>query len=625
MRFVWFGFVSGILGASLAAAPCDGAPTAAWNAAAALERAPAPPGTALVVSTGGSQDEIRRLEDAGFRVAVAVPPRLYYVRTDGSSGATLPSGLAFARTAPAATVAADPVSDPFQGREDVLRGAWSRGTRSNTQTLRSGTLQGTPFGARWTDTSEIMIGRVALEILFPESDGTVDPDKYDWTPALRDSVVRAAVRAAARWNTFAARRGVPLTFALETRAGLATRYEPIEHTVSDEGTWIQDVLTPITGYKADAMTLAYDLANAARARLGAQWGVILFAVRNDHADSTFADGNISHAILGGPYFVTPLNNLNTLSATLDFYIEHELAHSFWALDEHFPSTGWWDCRLTTGYLNQLNTNSVVPGFSTCHSRGCVMYANQPDSLCPYTQNQVGWADLTGNGIPDFMEQHTGVFPDSAIYRTGAGQTVVLRGRATVATLPNVNPWEYGVRDTITLGTVDSVFYKLDGEAPISAVPMDGAFDTAEERFAVTLPPLGLGDHLVEWQAVNSNGIFDAHAATTQVSIHATASPAGSGAGVGGSSAPSLRLGPTPSAGSVRFHLTGAPGEAARATIFDVRGRLVFDRTIAIGPSGDTDWLWDGRAPQGALLSSGLYFVRVELDGVILQRRLVLSR
>src|SRR5258705_5331429 len=213
-----------------------------------------------------------------------------------------------------------------------------------------------------------MIGRVAVGIFFPESDGTTVVDRSDWTPALRDSMVRSAVRGLAHWTTFAARKGVPLSFVLEVHPGLATRYEPIDRTSGEEDNWIADVLTGFLGFRSDAATVAYDAVNGIRSRLGAQWGALIFAVQDDSsATGQFTDGAISHARIGGPFFVTPIKNGGSAlqGAALDTYVEHEMAHIFWALDEHFPSTGWWACSLTTGYLNIPNFNSVVPAAGYC--------------------------------------------------------------------------------------------------------------------------------------------------------------------------------------------------------------------------------------------------------------------
>jgi len=262
MRFVSCAFVRAASGATfvaafLAAAASIGASQACasvdqtWEAASSLAASPPPPGLRLIVHEGTEDPAagLDRLERAGFHVAVALPPYIYYVST-GVPGA--------------GSDARSPDFDLFEGMEDALPPSAPNATLRSRRFAPAGALQGLPFGARWTDTSEFMLGRVAVSILFPESDGSTDPNRYDWTPALRDSVVRSAVRGFARWSAFAALRGINLTFALEVHPGLATRYEPIDRTTAEEDNWIQDVLTGYLGYRSDAITLAYDAANGAR-------------------------------------------------------------------------------------------------------------------------------------------------------------------------------------------------------------------------------------------------------------------------------------------------------------------------------------------------------------------------
>lgn len=657
MRCVWSGCVrrglAAILLCALAAGasaePARAADTQAWDAASSLAASPTPPGLWLVWNARSEDPAaaLERLERSGFRVAVALPPHVYYVRRESGSGSgsLLPMGFSFQEGGPAESSAPRAVAgpldapgqrldapgdidlDPFQGREDVFPPIHPGSAPLRNRIARAGTFQGLPFGARWTDTSEFMIGRVAVSILFPESDGTTDPNRYDWTPALRDSVIRSAVRGLAKWSGFAASHGIALSFAIEVHAGLATRYEPIERTLAEEDNWIQDVLAGYAGYRSDALTLEYDVANAARSRLGAQWSVLFFAVQNDtDPDGAFPDGYFSHARLGGPFFVTPINNLNTRSASLDYYIEHEIAHSFWALDEHFPSDGWWSCQLTTGYLNQPNFNSVVPAPGYCgYRRGCLMYANYPDSLCDYTQRQIGWADRDGNGTPDLLETRPDVLPDSFEYRTVAGSPITLRGQALEIALPNQNPYHYFLGDTISIASIDSVIYRVNGGPANRASPLDGVFDSGREFFTATLPALPPGDYAVEWVAWNSNGLRGLDSRYTYVSLRAPSTPAVAGGGASASRALSLRVGPTPSPGPVRFTLGAPPGGRGWGRIHDVRGREVARWRLEIPSSGTADWRWEGRVAGGAALPSGLYFVSIEIDGAILKRRLVISR
>ena len=640
MRFVSCGFARKALLLAFApaallaaAAPRAGlaSDASAWEAALSLTNAPAPPGLRAIRHDGDDDPAptLDRLERAGFQVAVAVLPHVYYVRERPGVSASLPPGFAFIEDASVASVPASAAAAPdlFEGRGDILPHAAPRSP--SARMAPAGAVAGLPFGARWTDTSEFMTGRVAVSILFPESDGTTDPNRYDWTPALRDSVIRSAVRGLARWSAFAAKRGIALSFAIELHAGLATRYEPIDRTVSEENNWIQDALTGLLGYRSDAMTLAYDAANGARSRLGAQWSTLLFAVQNDTSSTgQFPDGLISHALLGGPFFVTPVKNGGAAlqGATLDAYIEHEMAHIFWALDEHLPFSGWWACSLTSGYFNFPNFNSLVPAAGYCGTvpRQCVMKGNYPDSVCIYTEGQIGWADRSGNGIPDLLETRATAYPDSEQYRAVAGFPITLQGKALEIALPNRNPYHYFIGDTISAAHVDSVLYRINGGPSNRAAPDDGVFDSGREYFTATIPPLPPGNYTVEWEAWNSNGLPSATNLTTALALRAPAPPAGVGEGTPSSRGLDLRCGPSPSAGAIRFFLRGKPGSEGWGAIHDVRGRRVARWRLVIPSTGSADWVWSGRVAGGATLPSGLYFLSVQIDGAVLKRRLVLS-
>ncbi|MGE5177274.1 MAG: hypothetical protein ACM3JJ_12995 [Hyphomicrobiales bacterium] len=630
------------LGARAGAAPL-------WDPAA-VRSAAVPAGVRVLVASGApdAAATTTALERAGYRVHVVLLPSTYYVSAGPRAGA-LPAGLLDApeaRGAPAAAGGApggappllapsttEPVSlrslfgdlpDALPPLEPGSSGAPSRDAIAPANTpLPSGLF----YGTRWEDTSEFMIGRVAVPILFPESDGSTDPNHYDWTPALRDSVVRSAVRGLLKWSVHAASRNLTLTWMLEVRADLATRYEPIDRPIGQEELWIADVLQTLVGYRGSAVTMAYDYANAARGRLGAQWTTILFPVQNDtSAVGTFPDGYIAHARLGGPWFVLPVNNLNTKSATLDYYVEHEVTHLFWALDEYPSNSAWWTCTLTTGYFNQPNTNSSIPapGYCNVPVRQCLMTGNYPDSICGYTDAQVGWADRDKDGILDLYQTRPLVKPDSAQYRTGAGVPITLRGKAGDQAFPNQNPYRYFTGDSITVSTIDSVQYRFDG-GPWTDVPCrDGACDSGNEPFTVVLPPPTTGSHTVEWRAWNRNGLTDLVPAVTAITIGGGAGPiAGSGDGV--SAAPRLTAAPTPARGPVRFALRAAPGARGRARVVDVLGRTVRTWPVTVPDGGILAWDWDLRSRGGGPAASGLYFVVVEIADVTLTQRVLVFR
>jgi len=645
------------LAAFLAADPALGAP---------IPR-PIPIDAVRAVASVGVEPSsaIDRLEAAGYRVHVALVSHeagapaagragtedATFFITDRGRARGLPAGVrALGATPPWLRLAdpapptvsslalmADPSSaDPFGGRADALpppsaearvRARAGHEAREGIAPPGSTLPSGLAPGTRWEDTSEFMIGRVAVPILFPESDGTVDVDRFSWTAALRDSVVNSAVRGLLKWSLRAAASNIPLTFLIEPHAGLATKYEPIDRPIGQELLWIEDILEPMLGYKGDALTMAYDYANAARARWNAQWVTIAFAVQNDTSGTgTFPDGFIAHANLGGPYFVTPVNNLNTRSATLDYYIEHEMTHQFWALDEYAANNAWWACTLTTGYFNRQNRNASVPasgycGVPTVH---CLMTGNYPDDFCVYTTDQIGWADIDGSGVLDLYETHPIVRPDSTTYRTGAGQTITLRGEAAESALPNRNPYHSGAGDSISIATVDSIEYKLDNVEWLPLPCGDGRCDSGSERFTLTLPPLTPGGHFVEWRAWNSSGRTAPVPSGTTISVSGTSGGI-DGGGLSPPVAPRVIAAPAPLRGEARLRLIASPGTRGTAAILDLAGRTVRTWPVAVPSDGVFSWRWDGRGDAGGSAAAGLYFVVVKLGPDTATHRVLLLR
>jgi len=611
--------------------------------------APASPANVRVLSAfrGGESPAatVDALERAGYRVHVALPPDAYWV-TAGRGAGPLPAGVFESAVSRAGSLdplhmnlsgtasVANPdargagMADPFAGKTDALeplRRSSREPALASPRFDQAGFPPGMFYGTRWEDTSEFMIGRVALSILFPESDGSTDVNRFDWTPALRDSVVRSAVRGLLKWSLLAAARDIPVTFLLEVRSGLSTRYEPIDRPTSQETFWMEDALAPLVGYRGEVAAMAFEFANGARARLGAQWAGILFAVQNDTSSTgSFPDGFIAHARLGGPWFVLPVNNLNTQSATLDYYVEHEVTHLFWALDEYPAVNAWWSCFERTGYFNIQNKNSDVPTPVWCKTiaegRRCLMKGNYPDSFCVWTLDQIGWRDSDFSGTVDFFETRGIVTPDSATYHASIGVALTVRGRANETALLNDNPRPSALRDSITVATIDSIQYRVDA-GPWAITPcMDGACDFGEERFQVLLPPLSAGNHTVQWRAWNSNGLTALQPTETLISVSGTS---GSMEGEGGApKAPRLTTWPSPASGLVRAALEAKPGARGRARVIGVSGRVVRDWIVEVPSSGVYEWDWDPRREGGGRLSSGLYFMVVEIESRSLTRRVV---
>ena len=85
-----------------------------------------------------------------------------------------------------------------------------------------------------------------------------------------------------------------------------------------------------------------------------------------------------------------------------------------------------------------------------------------------------------------------------------------------------------------------------------------------------------------------------------------------------------RPNPFHGATTLRFDVPSHTGDA-RLALYNVRGQLV--RTVS-GPAltrGRHDWSWDGSDDSGAPVSSGVYFVRLEVDGLAEMEKILLVR
>ena len=65
--------------------------------------------------------------------------------------------------------------------------------------------------------------------------------------------------------------------------------------------------------------------------------------------------------------------------------------------------------------------------------------------------------------------------------------------------------------------------------------------------------------------------------------------------------------------------------SARLSVHDVAGRLVRRLDPATGAQGFMAVDWDGTASSGERVASGVYFVRLEVDGAVATQRMVLLR
>ena len=168
-----------------------------------------------------------------------------------------------------------------------------------------------------------------------------------------------------------------------------------------------------------------------------------------------------------------------------------------------------------GYLNVVNANSQYND-GKGYFDGAGESMNEYE-IGPYTRGQIGWRDADGDGILDPLDTFPevsqltrfGRYPLSPSYYTGKARDIAL---------PNEYPASFNF-SYVTLNTIATVEYRLNQGGWLTAQPQDGAFDSAEENFKITLPELPKGKYLLEVRAVNSVGNVEKSFARDEIIVN----------------------------------------------------------------------------------------------------------
>jgi hypothetical protein len=487
-----------------------------------------------------------------------------------------------------------------------------------------------PPGSNFYDTSEFMLGKVAVAFILPESDGSIDANLEDWTQAELDTVTTEVLAGLDWWVDRAKWRD--LSFYPVFRYSVPTGYEPVSRTSYDEVLWVTDALANI-GYGGSPYPLnIYEYANDVRDSLQTDWVVVAFIVDSSNdADGLFANGVAAYSYIGGPNLIMSYKNGNAGIGLMDWVTTHELTHSFYAWDEYHEMSP--PCTASTGYLDVENQNSVSPygpgGCATNVTRCIMRLSAAPNNVpCYYTKGQIGWWDSDADSIPDLLD----TFPETVLFPYTPDPcstlTPTYTGTARVVPVPNRN--SQGEGNDITLELIAGVEFRVDGSAWGQADPVDGAWDESEEDYVFTTAPLAPGTHIVETRSVQTCGNYDTTFASDTLAVSDLA-------GLDDHSAPegrhesriALRINPSPFDAqlTIDYRVPGLPGEAARVSLgaYDIKGRKVRLLAERFESSGPRRAVWDGRDSAGRSLPSGVYFIRLCSGDQVLVRKILLVR
>lgn len=479
-----------------------------------------------------------------------------------------------------------------------------------------------PPGANFFDTSEFFLGSMTLCVLFPESDGTIDPNQENWTPAEEADVVSEVMSAMDWWVARAAEINHPLSFVYDFRFSIDQGYEPITRHSNDHPLWVAAVMTAL-GYTdfPGQFNNVRDLLNDERDTFGTDWAVASFVIDDTvDPDDMFTGGYFAFSYYGGPYYWMTYGNAGWGIANMDMIAAHELGHSFYAFDE-YASSGC-SCLQSMGYLNARNQNCDA-GCSS-NNPACIMRSSMvpisANVLEFYSARQLGLIDTDGDAIPNILDEnpHTTLDPFGA--DTTTDDTPTYAGSGAANPKPNLNT--AGQRHNITLNVISLVEYRVDGGAWSPATPADGVFDDSLEAFTFTTSPLAIGSHVVEARSIHSYGNPDTIPAADTLFI---AGPSVSVPTEGNASVLPLSASPNPSSSHVMMRFEMASTGRARLSVFSSEGRKVADIADRVFLPGEHEIAWDGRLASGVRAAPGIYLFRLEAPDRVEMSKAVLLR
>lgn len=356
-----------------------------------------------------------------------------------------------------------------------------------------------PYGADFYDTSEYMIGNIAVGLIFPESNGNVDPNIESWSWNEMFSQI-GNVQKGLNWLATRDSRA-KLTYTYDIHFQIPTRYEPVSHFPNDDYLWITDIMNYMGYKKYDWWTNVKDYDNNIRDLYKTDWAYTTFVFKSK---SCLFCSLAGHAYLGGPYAV--IRDGFDFLDTIPFVVAHETLHIFYATDEYNGKQEY------SGYLNTLDNEGSWCLMDNTFLQGLVPILS---TMCTSsgTRLQLGWRDSNNNGIFDIIDFNPTIKLFNK-YNGGILHNNIIKYRGTVSTTdtyPNNNPHYYYARHDITINNIDNVKYSVD---PITiwgnligiwntTTPTDGSFDSAIENFTFTTSALTNGNHVIYVKSQNA--------------------------------------------------------------------------------------------------------------------------
>jgi len=389
-----------------------------------------------------------------------------------------------------------------------------------------------PRGAGFYDTSEYLMGKIAVNIVFVQSDGSIAPrtEINGWTGPKKSAVINGVTNAMSWWVDRNSAANLSFVYNNTT---LTTGYEPINCNVDSgslpcingEEDWIKQVMGKLGYTEPDYGDRVFHYNNDMRAANDTDWAFTIFMVDSElDGDGEFPDAYFAYAYIGGPFMVMTYNNDSYGIGDLAAVTAHEMGHIFYALDEYDGP-----CALSqrSGYLDGPNSNCENTSGVAPYS--CIMRGDTPPydshSVCPHTARMLGWSDDSPvNGILDIID----LPPTTALKLFTPDPTSntspVYYGMAhSTAAYHNGNHYDYwGAPRTpndININRIASVEYNVDSAGWTAATPLDGAFNHYVDSFTFTAASLASTAHVIQARAKDVFSAYDASPASDSLTVN----------------------------------------------------------------------------------------------------------
>ena len=374
-------------------------------------------------------------------------------------------------------------------------------------------------GPGFYDTSEYMIGSVAVGVLLLESNGSGEPSTETWTVYERIQVTSEIQEGLNWWKEQDPNANV--NFVYDWNYGVPVSIEPINHpsvftNESWEEIWVDEAMAYLGYNSGNRFFRTRSYLNDLRTNEGTDWSFAVFVIDSSNdADGRFSDGYFAWGYFGGPFIVMTYDNDGWEINNMSSVVAHETGHIFYAADEYYQA-GYGGCTSCTdnyGYLGIANSNCeyCAPPVTCLMNNGTIS-----SGLCSVCRQQVGWRDTDGDGIHDIVDTNpqttlTPYSPDPT-----SNDTLTYTGSSAVVPYTNNNP--YGPGNDVSIDKISNVKYRVDGGTWTDTTASDGAFDEPVEDYTFTASPLSPGTHTIEAYSINSVGNLDPTPASDTITI-----------------------------------------------------------------------------------------------------------